>query len=210
MLQQAIQSSGIDYLLHFTRIENLPSILMNGLIPRSTLEASNSPLIFNDPLRLDGYKNALCCSIQHPNYKMFFSLRQQNPNTEWVVLGINTNILWQKNVAFCYTNAANSAIRSTHLEDLTGVGAFNKLFENINMHPTRAELKLPNNYPTDPQAEILVFDIIEPQHIIGVVFKTPQHIELYKNLFPGRHYIQYSQFFSPRYDYQSWTNQNGI
>ena len=33
-LQQAVQTRGINYLLHFTRLDNLKSIMEQGLIPR--------------------------------------------------------------------------------------------------------------------------------------------------------------------------------
>jgi len=210
-LQQAIETKGISFLLHFTRIENLHNILTNGLIPRSTLEATNSSFIFNDTMRIDGYKNASCCSIQHPNYKMFYSLRQQYPNTEWVVLGIRTNILWEKNCAFCYTNAASSTILSTPLADLQGVQAFNKMFEDIYTNPTRSILNIPNNYPTDPQAEILIFDVIEPHYIIGAIFQNPTLMEIYKLLFPEKmgSFALYPPFFSYRHDYLHWKNDIG-
>lgn len=210
MLQNAIQTRDIKYLLHFTRLENLNRILSEGLKPKDILVAEGMPFLWNDAQRLDRRTNALCCSIGHPNYKMFYSLRCEHSGSEWVVLAIKPSILWRKDVAFCFTNAASSSITRLPLHSLKGVNAFNKLFDEVVGKPTRQELGLANNFPTDPQAEILVFDVIEPDDIFGVAFQFQARCDEYKVRLPDKQVLCNSKYFSSRHDYQHWTHISGI
>lgn len=95
-MQDEVKNRGIEYLWHFTKIENLDSILRNGLIPRGVLSAQGINVNFNDHHRLDRQVNANCLSIGHPNYKMFYRLRVQDSSQLWVVLAIKPEVLWTK------------------------------------------------------------------------------------------------------------------
>jgi len=116
----------IRWLVHFTRVENLESILKNGLIPRNNFEELDNEPLTNDKIRLDGYLNATSLSIEFPNYRMFWKCRcdakekDSIPHETWVVLGIKTSVLWEKDCAFCLTNAAHNIITQTDLEERKG------------------------------------------------------------------------------------------
>lgn len=203
-MENAVKSRGIKYVWHFTRIENLSSILTNGLIPRAILEANQAAISYNDQYRIDNQKNANCLSIGHPNYKMFYSLRCQDPNQRWVVLAFKPEILWEKDCAFCHENAASNAVTAIPIQFRKGIPAFQKMFDPIAGKPNRQSLNLPDNCPTNPQAEILVFDTIEPMYIIGAI--TPdkiseQHLKL---AHPNFDFLYHKSFFSPRLDYEHW------
>jgi len=101
---------------------------------------------------------------------MFYKYRNENKCVEWVVLGIHPAVLWTKNCAFCRHNAADGRISTQPVHSLQTIGAFAGMFDEIEGMTTRAEQRLKPYDPTDGQAEILVFDLIEPQLIIGVVF----------------------------------------
>lgn len=45
------------------------------------------------------------------------------------------------------------------------------MYDEIEGIPTREEQSLKVFDPTDVQAEVLVFDVIEPQYIVGVIFE---------------------------------------
>lgn len=203
MLRNAVESRGIEYVVHFTRLANLNSILAHGLVPRSILEANNLPFTFNDELRIDGYENASCCSIGYPNYKMFYRARCENPGVEWVVLGINKKILWEKNVAFCVNNAASAEILRTPLTSLQGINAFSNLFNDYG-DKRRVTLNLPDNYPTNPQAEVLVFDTIEPENFIGVIFESEIRKAQYAQQYSNLELLGNKALFGPRPDHQHW------
>jgi hypothetical protein len=126
-MQNEVKNRGIDYLWHFTKIENLDSILSNGLTPRGTLEAQNVNVGYNDKSRLDGHKDASCVSLGHPNYKMLYNLRCQNSAQEWVVIAIKPEILWIKDCAFCHENAASNSVTSIPIQQRKWLAAFSNL-----------------------------------------------------------------------------------
>lgn len=205
-MRNAVEEKGIEYLVHFTRLENLDSILQNGLISRQQLPMVNPYALFNDYLRLDNCQNAICSSITHPNYKMFYSLRMQDTTKEWCVIGIKKDVLWEKNCVFCVENAASSNVTSIPLMYRMGVNAFNKLFEEIEGKPSREQLGLTSDCPTNPQAEVLVFNSIEPNYIVGVAFSSLARRDEYINRYPHLDisFIYHRAFFAPRADYAHW------
>ena len=71
-----VRDRQVDLLCHFTRIENLPSILLTGLQGRSQLRQAGlefCPIDFN---RIDGCEGAVSLSVSFPNYKMFYNKRE--------------------------------------------------------------------------------------------------------------------------------------
>ncbi|RBQ29813.1 DarT ssDNA thymidine ADP-ribosyltransferase family protein [Aliarcobacter vitoriensis] len=206
ILENFVNQRGIEYIIHFTRIENLDSILSSGLIPRDELERTGTNSIFNDEHRYDNCKNALCCSIGHPNYKMFYSLRMNNPGTEWCVIGIKKDVLWNKDCAFCVENAASNSVTSIPINQRRGLQAFIKLFDEIENKPPRNVLAIPDNCPTNPQAEILVFDTIEVDNIMGVVFQSQERANEYTKRYNKTNFFHYYKaFFYGRKDHEHWS-----
>lgn len=63
----------------------------------------------NDKDRFDKKLNATSFSIGFPNYKMFYSLRNKDRNSRWVIITINPNILYlhKENIYYCENNGAS-------------------------------------------------------------------------------------------------------
>lgn len=107
-IENILRERQIQYLCHFTRLENLESILTHGLIPRADLynaEFNPNPSlpihsIFNDRHRIDGKPNANCLSISFPNSSMFYGLRCSNDTAQWAVIVLSARILIDKKCAF--------------------------------------------------------------------------------------------------------------
>lgn len=105
--------------MHFTRIENLSSILQQGLLGRTLLEERGQDFEWNDPQRLDEHKEAVCLSIGFPNYLMFFNVRERKKranetnDSQWIILFLDVNILWELDCAFFQKNAASNTTNST-------------------------------------------------------------------------------------------------
>ena len=156
-MQQEATRRNIQCLYHFTKIENLSSIMARGIIPRGQLDNSGLAYEFNDHVRLDGHLGASCFSIEHPNYKMFWMLRLADQAQQWVVIGVQRNVLWEKDCAFCHENAASSNVSTIPIAERKSLAAFNRMFDAVPGKPTRAELRLADCFPTNPQAEVLVF-----------------------------------------------------
>jgi hypothetical protein len=103
---------------------------------------------------------------------MIYKYRMETQGSEWVILVLHPSILWAKNCAFCKHNAADARIISQPIESLKTSRPFLDMFGEIQGATSRAELNLKSFDPTDVQAEVLVFDVIEPLLIVGVVFDS--------------------------------------
>lgn len=203
-MEQTVKRRGIKHIWHFTRMENLNSILRDGIVPRATLEQRGTQSVFNDSYRIDGRRDASCFSIYHPNYKMFFSLRNQNQEARWVVIACHADVLWLKRCAFCHENAASSSVTQIPIENRQGVDAFERLFQSIEGKPSRQELKLPDSCPTNPQAEVLVFDIVEPRLVAGIVCQDAATEAILKEQHSNFKVLYHRALFSARGDYAHW------
>lgn len=113
-IKEISEKRNIQSLVHFTMLDNLESILKHGLLPVSVIERRNIKAVITDPTRYDNEKDAICLSISYPNYKYFYWLRKNRyPDKAWVVIELKPDILWEKDCAFCITNAANKNVSNT-------------------------------------------------------------------------------------------------
>ena len=211
MIQSEVLKRDIKHVFHFTKIENLLNILNHGLISKDYLITNKIHYNYNDELRLDGCTNATCHSISFPSYRMFYKYRKNTEKQEWIVLSLSPKILWEKDCAFCYTNAASSEIKCIPLSNRKGPEAFIKLFQDFDQYPTkRSVLKIDNSLPTNPQAEVLVFEPIGIEYFQGILFDTFSAMNRYKkdptieNKIPC---VLCKNAFGPRKDYYYWKNQ---
>ena len=205
-----MQLRNINHLYHFTNAINLPLIFQLGLQPRSNMEelAKNGyEFSFNDEMRLDGCKNASSLSIEFPNYKMFYRIRQETEcPSDWAVLKLSSDILCNCDCAFCRTNASDATVTCISIDRRKGANALLQLFDDWEGKPTRAEMGLPSNFPTNPQAEVLAFGVIPTYYIKTVFFESQDVAQKYAYL----NYIKNGvvqidmSLFCPRFDYSYW------
>lgn len=200
-IENIVRQRGIMHLMHFTRVDNLQSILEYGLIPRAFLNEEQAA--FNDAYRFDNCENAVCTTIEFPNYKMFYQLRCDNPDTQWAVLRLDAQILTDFDCAFCQVNAGSAASFNVPLEERKGVKALAKLYAPVVDGVRRSPL-IPMSYPTSPQAEVLVFDTISPDYIEAVYFNSAETLRFFRKMaFPVYMTVDTDWFF-PRADYRLW------
>jgi hypothetical protein len=202
-VQNAIAKRKITQLLHFTRLENLESILTHGLLSRRDVEQAAIG-IPNDAYRHDGHTDANCLSVTFPNYKMLYRLRCENKDSRWVIVGVHPSVLWTKRCAFCVENASNGNVSSIPIAQREGVAAFEKMFDPWPGKPSRAELGLTDALPTNPQAEVLCFDRIETNLIIGVATAFPHLAQSLTHQHPHFKFTSLSGLFAPRIDWKHW------
>jgi len=120
-IEDIIIKRNIKHLIHFTRIENLENILVNGLIPRNAMkdefvdllsfwmdeneEENGGKYFYNDLNRLDNKLDYSCLSVGFPNDKMFYKLKLECPHAEWVIISISPQILVNHECLFYPCNA---------------------------------------------------------------------------------------------------------
>ena len=221
-IQQICEERDITTLVHFTRIENLWSILREGLLGRETLEKrlqegslQLQKLFINDYNRWDKHKEAVCVSISFPNYKMFYRIRkekkaQEANDSQWVILLLDVKVLWQLDCAFCQRNAAHKAVTKIRLEDRKKPEALKGMFEDF-YNIRHQDLSIPQDYPTHPQAEVLVFDPIPVRYIKAIHFWDAAAQEKWLPNNTGANYetsCTNNHYFEPRCDYEVWTPAN--
>jgi len=76
-IKKIVREREIEYVFHFTRIDNLDSILNYGILGRTQLENRAISFQYNDEYRIDRQVSAICCSIGHPNYRMFYPYKKE-------------------------------------------------------------------------------------------------------------------------------------
>lgn len=186
-LEQIIDERDIKFLTHFTPIANLDSIIQNGIVARSLIDTGKLKGICCDNDRADGLRNGICLSVSYPNSKMFFPYRlrmKDNPfnqvdELDWAVIILDISIILQKKCAFFDTNAACTKFRNVLLDDLKTAQAFEDMFAD-EVRTRGGEVVTRESYlklrdTTCVQAEVMVFEKIEPSYIRFCVVQTNEH-----------------------------------
>lgn len=204
-MKKILEERQIDCLMHFTRADNLSNIFKYGLLPRSILESKNITSDINDYYRYDNCTDAICTTVEFPNYKMFFSLRKDNPSVKWAVLRLDASIICDFDCAFCSTNAGSEEMYTVPLKERKGKKAFLKMFDELPYGPTRKQLNIADWYPTNPQAEVLVFGKIPTAYIDKVFFENSDSLEEYYDIIPEDINAKVdSKMFKYRKDWAYW------
>lgn len=123
---------GIDYLYHMTHINNLQSILKNGLQSNNTVKIES--IIYNDisDHQVNDRRNKIepiHCRSVHDYVPLYFNPKnpmlyvRKHMQTEIIILGINRRLLLNKNNIFTDGNA--SASKTKFFNDLKDINNLN-------------------------------------------------------------------------------------
>lgn len=179
-----IRSIAVDrdvrFLLHFTQTANLAGIVEHGLWPRRDLAAADHLAYASDYGRLDGNEDAVSVSISRVNEAMFTAKRRKSGHADWIVLVLSATILWTHDCRFCWRNAARSEIKN-HRGYRGGPWAFARMFAG----GEAARRDLAPHVPTDPEAEVQVFERIGSDCIHGAVVGQPGLVEPVRAILDG-------------------------
>lgn len=211
-----IQNRGVQHLVHFTRIRNLPGILRYGLLSRQELASRGIDHAINDLYRFD-FLPAVCLSVSFPNYKMFYGLRMDYPEEDWAVLRLKPELIDQKRCVFSHANAAKRELANLPLEPRMTPEALHGMFADHNGMPARSSLNIPDHFTTNPQAEILVLDPIEPSYITDVIIDAKDRVKNYGAILAlakehngSPQFLHGKPLFDARIDFAHWRAvQNG-
>lgn len=216
-IQQVCHKRGIATCIHFTYIQNLESILEEGLLSRDLLEARVGKLKpkYNDLHRFDDCRNAISLSISFPNYRMFYTYSSKN-QSDWVILLLDASVLWNLDCAFCQDNAAANVVKRVPLATRKQINSFYMMFEDYEQI-RRKDLDIPESYTTNPQAEVLIFDSISPYYIKQVHFYSQEALSKWLNFDQDIHnkyknilcndetfFVSSQKYFKYRQDFKTW------
>lgn len=196
-IRAQVDARKIPYLVHFTPIANVESILDNGLRSRNALVGHEH--VFTDEYRSDGWLDWISLSVSFPNYKMFYAKKNSLNNIDgWAVLLIKREALWELDCKFILTNAASFGIRMFRDDKWSSVEAFDNMFNHVEHRNG-----IPDYFTTDPQAEVMVRNEV-PRHYIGMIAVERQpDIKRLCNL--GNIRVEaIPELFKWRSDYEHW------
>lgn len=214
-IKKMLEIREINELIHFTNIENLNSILENGFLSVELQLRKGIIGKINDKDRFDNKLNSTSFSIGFPNYKMFYTLWSKDKDSKWVIITIDPSILYlhKYNIYYCEHNAASKEISIKNSEGLTSILAFKNMFKetmSTRYYGTiyRKDINIPINYPTDPQAEILIEGYIPVKYIKNIYLNNNDDLDLAINIIGDRisdYNIEiFPKYFNARIDYQHW------
>lgn len=219
-IKAVIESRRIECLMHFTCVDNLSSILINGLVPVDTQQEKGIRSVRNDSQRVDSRLDCTSCSISFPNYKLFYKFRNMFSGLNWVVIVLNKEILFSptNTVYYCQTNAASVLPRISDEKELCKASAFEKMFcdsliTQENKRIERTALEISDCMTTDPQAEILISGVIDKKYIKNIYFEKQDDMKTYirndeENLLSEYNHQVLPDYFKPRNDFRFWQKES--
>ena len=196
----------IQEFVHFTNEKNLISILKRGVLSRKDLLEKHIPFEYNDEKRLDGMLDAISLSVTSPNYKMFYKYRMLKEKENWIVITFDSQKILEFPCVFFRVNAGCRDSLQFEKEECQDAAAFEEMFSDWDLYHDRRSLKLSNNEPTNPQAEVMVLKEIPISCIDRIVFQTEGQYKAYLPIL-DKYEIKGmcgAHFFAPRHDYAYW------
>ena len=167
---EILLNNGIEYLTHFTNIENLESILTNGIKSVDYMKKHKIEYNNNDEYRFDNQLNLISISLNEINYKMLYKKQVKNKNqiNSWVILKLKTSLLDDKKekVYFCEKNAASSEVNSILRKNRKELNTKEAFMNMLNSN--------------DNQKEILVEETIESYYIESIIVRNISDFDLVK------------------------------
>ena len=195
-LQERILSRGIQFLVHFTPVSNLHSIMRNGLLSRMDLNQRRIPFGYSDEGRRDCLLDFISTSVSFPNYKMFYAKRSKAEEKRWAVVKVGKEVLWELGCLFFTGNAASSVSMAIPAAHLCSIDAFDRMF-----YEKESRSLIPESFTTDPQAEVMVYRAIPSRYIKGIALESKDDMKLIKDANDLSNIEIDRTLFSPRMDY---------
>lgn len=172
-LVEYLRERSVRYLVHFTHIDNVSSILENGILPRSEIKETG---IVSDEVRLDSHEEYSCFSLTYPNYEMLYQ-KQKRSGEKYIILMVEIDALSEINedvVLFYPGNAARKDMRSKGGRGVTAIELMfaDSIITRGGVLIDRNAQKLESEYTTDPQAEVQIKSSIPARYIKQIFVST--------------------------------------
>ena len=181
-----LRERSVRHFVHFTHIDNLTSIVKQGILPRSSVKEKG---IVSDDMRLDGNEEYGCFSLTYPNYLMLYQKRKKSPG-QYIILMIDIEALSEikkEDILFFSGNAARSDLREKGGHGTTAIEAMFKdeILSKDGILIRREEQRLESQYTTDPQAEVQVKSVIPANYIRTIYVEDNEMKNRAKSLVSG-------------------------
>ena len=214
-IRQFIKKNKLSCLTHFTRAENLKSILQTGILPASILSSNKtfSSVQRNSVTLPPEWSGLVSMNLSFPDYKLFNQLQKYEPS-DWVILLIDLRVLMNFPCYFFPSRAVNfieqASAPGQFLGEYQSASDLKALFTDME-DVKRKDLDIPPFYPTDPTSEVLSFFPIAPSDITQVYFPNDYKFNqwvLHNTEFAmtqdRNRWTVGLEYFSPRSDYPFW------
>jgi hypothetical protein len=179
-IQQEAIARGVQYLFHFTEIENLPGIAEHGLVCRRTLHDPGYNASVIDENRWDERDDVVSLSIEGFDTGLLKKRLSKRHHDGWVLLALSSRILWELDCEFCWSNASRKDIKS-HRGFRGGPWAFRKMFSGSDEERSG----LAACHPTDADAEVHVLESVSQTYIDGLIVHSQGLADRLQNMFVG-------------------------
>ena len=177
-ISKVIESNKVKYLVHFTRIENLSSILERGVLSIKELNLRGLEYFNNDYGRNDGRTECSCFSVEFPNISLFNAFNRKQIDSSWIVLLIDVEVLLlqESEKYFCVHNAASRGIREQmkYKQLRTAQDFYNMFSEHVEFSKRNGDYYINRTIDksyltTSGQAEILIEGVVDREFIKGIM-----------------------------------------
>lgn len=172
------KSKKIRHLIHFTNIDNVESIMQHGIIPRTTRIQKGIKFKWSDEKRSDEHPERSCFSVGWPNELMLYK-KQEYEHMEFAILLIDISVIDKIDSENIYYSAINAATSGASFSK--GLYGAESLFKE-DKERRREIFHLPDDFPTNIQAEILIRDIIPPEYIREIHVNKHEYLSVFDSL----------------------------
>lgn len=162
-----LRSRDVKYLVHFTPVENFEGILRHGICPRRFMDNHIIHYTPTDEYRSDAKLGYTCFSLTMPNRGMMIR-KMYEMNKSFVELFIDIEVIRSidsARIIYSQSNAAKSGVRWGNGIEYLDTMFSDEITDKDMVTHTRKSLGIPENFATDPQAEVLIHCIIPPKFI---------------------------------------------
>ena len=214
-IRQFIKKIKLNCLTHFTRAENLKSILQSGILPPSILSSNKAfaSVQRNSVTLPPEWSGLVSLNLSFPDYKLFNQLQNHMPS-DWVILLLDPRVILDFPCYFFPGRALDfieqSPLPGHFLGNYQSSSDLKALFDDRE-DVKRKDLDIPAFYPTDPTSEVLSFFPIAPSYITQIYFPNDYKFNqwvLHNTEFAmtqdRSRWAVGLEYFSPRSDYPYW------
>lgn len=179
----------VKFLCHFTSIENLNTIIKNGLLSKRIMLNNSMSFKSTDKDRFDSQIDLISLSCNTPNVEML-NLKYLKNDINPVVILIDKDVIFSNKFRcyFCKKNAATSVIIKSLKCNRNSLSTDNAFHEFISSDDTQKEILVENKIPKEYIKEIVVKNVDAYDIVNYILVKNGVNIpiSINKNFFMNR------------------------